>query len=189
MLIKLNFPYMVVKGDGSKIIAQAPAVDKFPSNITLTEQIGNNIVLTDNINRKYRLGMYQYSTIRNRWQFVLPYEVICGELFTISQMFVCFPNAGDNLLPIGDSGQALLTVTRNGVSISNYDRVNTGLVLNMPAVNGDIYCVLTSSPFTSSTSIPAGIPDAPLDGIPYVRNDGFWDPLQEFLNEGQFVGS
>ena len=189
MTIQLNIPYTVIKRDGTMVIAQSPTVDMLPSSETLNEQIGNNVVLIDEVSSKFREGMYQYSQLRNRWQFVLPYSVICSELFSIAQLFVCFPNGGDNLLPIGNSGQSLLTVTRNGVSISNYDRAHTGLALHTPAVAGDIYGVLSASPLTAATEIPAGIADAPLDGNPYVRADGFWDPLQEYLNEGQFTGS
>lgn len=187
MIVNLNFPYIAIKGDGSKVIFQSSATDRLPSSASLVDTVGNNVVLTD-YTGNYKLGMYQYSHLRNRWQFVFPYKIICNELFTISQLFVCFPNGGDNLLPLGDTGQALLMVTRNGVSISNYDRISSGIALQLPAVSGDIYGVVTSSPITAFTAIPAGIPDAPVDGNPYVRDDGSWEPLQEFLNEGHFVG-
>jgi hypothetical protein len=190
MIEQLNFPNTAVKADGQMIIAQSPSVDALPSSATVVDQVGhNNVVLTADLNDSYRLGMYQYTTIRNRWQMVLPYEVICSELFGISTMYVCLPNDGDNLLPIGDTGQALLTVTRNGVSISNYDRTNTGLALQLPAVRGDVYGILCASPITAATVIPAGIADAPFDSSPYVRTNGMWDTLQDHLNEGEFTGS
>jgi hypothetical protein len=190
MLQQLNFPYTAVKADGQKIIAQSPAVDALPSSASVGDKVGhNNVVLTEDSNTGYKLGMYQYVHVRNRWQLVLPYEVICSELFGIAVLYVSFPGAGDNLLPIGDTGSALLTVTRNGVSVSNYDRSNLGLVLQTPAVNGDVYGILVASPLTPTTAFPAGIPEAPVDSSPYVRMNGMWDPLQDHLNEGQFIGS
>lgn len=166
---------------------QGPTVDSLP--ISPGAQ-GENLVLTAPVGA-YAAGAYQW--VNNRWQFLIDYATICREIFTVSQAFVVLTNTGDNVLPIGDSGAAILTIYRNGVVLASsaYYNSSSGIVLNTPAGRFDVYVVLQNSPLMPTTPISGGgggISDAPVDGNPYVRKNAAWENIQNELTEGVYTG-
>jgi hypothetical protein len=184
MAITLLFPYMLVVG-GKTTPMLAPTADSLP----ITPTTNANLVLTQTVG-VFAAGAYQWTN--NKWQFVIDYQTICNELFIISQAFLVMPAAGDNLLPIGNSGDAIVSVYRNGVLLpqTSYTIVGSGISLMRPAVAYEVYLVFQNSPITPTTPLPSGggISDAPTDGTPYVRKNAAWENLQSELNEGAFTG-
>jgi hypothetical protein len=185
MAITLLFPYTLITG-GKVIPSLAPTADSLPitpttySNLVLTQQVG-----------VFAAGAYQWTN--NKWQFVVDYNTICNELFILSQALLVIPSGGDNILPIGDSGSAIVSVYRNGVLMptSSYSVTSSGISLVRPAVLYEVYLVFQNSPITPTTPIPSGggISDAPVDGNAYVRKNAAWDNIQNELNEGVFTGN
>lgn len=184
MAITLLFPYIAVLATGQKIAMQGPTVESLPS---VPDSLGENLVLTKQVG-VFGPGAYQW--INNRWQFILAYSTICAELFGVSQAYVCIPNTGDNLLPVGDSGAAIVSVYKNGaiVPTSSYTIINTGISLKTPVKANEIFVVLQDSPLSATTAINGGIPEAPVNGSSYVRKNAAWENLQNELNEGVFTG-
>jgi hypothetical protein len=184
MAVILYLPYTYVTPNGTQIPSLAPTVDSFP--ITPDER-GNNLILTVQ-KGVYAPGAYQW--VDSRWQFILPYETVCQQLFGLSANFVCVPNVGDNLLPIGNSGAANVDVYRNSVQITGFSLQPQGVALPNPASRDDVYVVVQWSPIKPTDSITGGggIPDAPTDGQAYVRKNLAWEQLQSEVNEGQFTG-
>jgi hypothetical protein len=185
MALTLQFPYMLVVG-GKIMSMLAPTADSLP----ITPTTSTNLVLTQQVG-VFSAGAYQWTN--NKWQFVIDYDTICNELFGLSQAFVVIPSGGDTILPIGNSGAAVITVYRNGVLIpsNSYTVVSSGIALSRPAVLYEVYLVFQNSPITPTTPIPgggSGIIDAPADGNPYVRKNANWENLQDELNEGAFNG-
>jgi hypothetical protein len=150
------------------------------TNLVLTQQVG-----------VFAAGAYQWTN--NKWQFVIDYNTICNEVFTFSQAFLVMPMGGDTLLPIGDSGAAIVTVYRNGVPLSSsaFEVLSTGISLSRPAAMYEVYLVFQTSSITPTTPISGGsggIPDAPSNGNAYVRKNSTWESIQNELNEGVFTG-
>ena len=115
-----------------------------------------------------------------------PFAVFCDQLFTVSSTFICFPNQGSTLLQVGPSGTANILVYRYGVQVVNYTVGETGLTLESPASANDVYLVVQTSTMTPAS---AAVPEAPVvPDEPFVRVDGTWEPLQDFLDAGAFVG-
>lgn len=186
MAITIFFPYIAILGNGQKIPMQGPTVDSLP--IT-PDSRGENLILTATVG-VWGPGAYQW--VNNRWQFILDYSLITSEIFRISQAYVVFPNAGDNLLPIGPSGQANVTVFKNGTlqPASYYTVTSQGISLVTPARLNEIFVVNQESPITAITPITgSGVPDAPSDGSAYVRKNAAWGNIQNELNEGKFTGN
>jgi hypothetical protein len=186
MAVSLLFPYIALNGS-KQLLMQAPTTDSLP---LVPDNRGQNLVLTQQVG-VFAAGGYQW--VNSRWQFVVSYAVICNDLFGVSQAFLVMPNVGDNLLPIGDSGAALVAVYRNGslLSSSSYSVVNTGIVLTRPAALYEVYLVFQRSPLTPTTPVSGGgggISDAPSDGHAYVRKNASWEIIQNELNEGNFTG-
>jgi hypothetical protein len=115
MAVTLQFPYTLVQANGTKVPQLAPSVDSLPSNPTTTL----NVVLTATVGA-FAAGAYQWVQSKNRWVFVIDYNSISNQLFTISQAYLCFPNAGDNMLPVGDTGQAWVTYPRLQVQLQRF---------------------------------------------------------------------
>jgi hypothetical protein len=187
MPVTLFIPYTILRGDGTFIPTNAPIVDSIPAmptngidNLILTSQFGSFVA-----------GAYQWVPQKNKWQYLIDYDTICSQLFGVSDAYLCFPNAGDNFLPVGSSGNALMEITRNGSPYTTYEITDTGIVLDLPAVAYDIYLVLQASPYTATSILTGGggIPDAPDDGIAYVRKLQAWEDIQDELNEGNFYGT
>lgn len=179
----LLFPYTIVQPGGELVVTSAPSVTALPlvptsQNVVLIEDVGSALA-----------GMYQYEYApTGRWLFVAPFAELCAQLFTVSDTFVCFPNAGDTLLPIGGSGAASLIVYRRGVGVTNYTVVDTGITLGVPTIAGDVFVVIQTSSITAASTV-TGVPEAPeTPTVPYVRVDGEWETLQSFLDAGTFVG-
>lgn len=186
MAITLFFPYIAILSNGQKVSLQTATAETLP--LTPDAQ-GENLVLTKQIG-VFGPGVYQW--FNNKWQFILSYENVCDELFGISQMYVAMPHPGDNLIPVGDSGSAIVSVYRNGIIVapSTYEVTTLGISLNSPTRAGEVYVVVQASPITPTTSISGGgIPDAPTDGSAYVRKNGAWENIQNELNEGSFTGN
>jgi hypothetical protein len=186
MAITLQFPYMLVVS-GMIIPKLAPTAESLPIMPTDTNE---NLVLTQQVG-VFSAGAYQW--MNNRWQFVVDYNTICNELFIISQAYVIIPSVGDNLLPIGNSGAAIVSVYRNGVLMptTSYTVIGSGISLMRAASQNEVYLVFQNSPMTPTTPIPGpggGIADAPTDGNPYVRKNAAWEDLQNELNEGTYTG-
>jgi hypothetical protein len=185
MAITLLFPYMLV--NGGRITARlAPTVESLPISPTTDD----NLILTQQVG-VFAAGAYQW--VGAKWQFVVDYKTICNEMFVLSQAFTVLPLGGDNLLPIGDSGAAIVTVYKNGVIMASsaYTVTSAGISLVKPAVLFDVYLVFQTSPITPTTPISGGgggIPDAPVNGTAYVRKNGAWEDIQNELNEGIFTG-
>jgi hypothetical protein len=185
MAITLLFPYTVIYSNGVQVSRQAPTTDRLP--ITPDAQ-GDNLVLTTQVG-VFGPGAYQWSN--NRWQFILEYATICSELFGVADAYVIIPGSGDNLLPVGNSGSAIVSVFKNGVQMptSAYTITTQGISLNVPTILYEVYVVMQVSPMNATTPITGGgIPDAPDDGNPYVRKNAAWENLQNELNEGVFTG-
>jgi hypothetical protein len=180
MAVTLFIPYIAVQPNGVLVQTSAPTVDSLTSAGT-----GTGVVLTNDVG-VYAAGGYQWIPSRNRWQFTIDYQTICGQVFGVSQGFVATPNPGDTLIPIGSSGAATVVVRRNGVIITTYTLNNLGVVLNIPASLGDVYVIIQYSPLTATTAI--GVTDAPIDGNAYVRKNAAWENLQAETNEGLFTG-
>jgi hypothetical protein len=184
MAITLLFPYTLVI-NGNTTATLAPTADSLP----ITPTTNTNLVLTQQVG-VFAAGAYQWTN--NKWQFVIDYPTICNELFVLSKAFVIMPSAGDNLLPIGNSGAAIITLYKNGVlqPQSAYSAVSSGISLVHPAAAYEVYLVFQNSPITPTTPIPSGggISDAPVDGNAYVRKNAGWDNIQNELNEGGFTG-
>ncbi len=164
----------------------APTADSLP----ITPTTDSNLVLTQTVG-VFAAGAYQWTN--NKWQFVIDYQTICNELFELSQAFVVIPAGGDNLLPIGDSGAANVTLYRNGVlqPTTAYSVVSNGISLVRPAILYEVYLVFQNSPIKPTTPVPdggGGISDAPDDGVAYVRKNEAWENIQNELNEGAFNG-
>lgn len=188
MAITLFFPYTAIFSNGQKVSLQAYTAESLPltpdpkeTTLVLTKQIGI-----------YGPGVYQW--FNNKWQFVLSYENVFNELFGITKIYIATPNSGDNLIPVGDSGQAIVSVYRNGgvLAPSAYDIVTEGISLKSPTNTGEVYVVKQASPITPTTIIPSGgsgIPDAPINGLAYVRKNGAWEDISSELNEGSFTGN
>src|SRR5579859_6198095 len=104
MAITLLFPYIAINAAGNKTPMQGPTVESLP---VVPDSLGENLILTKQVGI-FGPGAYQWSN--NRWQFILSYTIICSELYGVSQAFVAMPNAGDNLIPVGDSGAAIVSV-------------------------------------------------------------------------------
>lgn len=129
MAITLFFPYIAILANGQKVSMQAPTTESLP---VIPDSQGENLVLTKQVG-VFGPGAYQW--MGNRWQFVVSYAAICSELFGVSQGYVSTPNAGDNLIPVGDSGAALVSVYRNGtllVQNSAYTVTTQGISLTTP---------------------------------------------------------
>jgi hypothetical protein len=186
MAITLLFPYIVVYGNGVKMGKQAPTTESLPVS---PEPSIDNLILTKQVG-VFGPGAYQW--INNRWQFVLDYAIICNELFGVSQAYVVMPYAGDNLLPVGNSGAAIVSVYKNGVLMPStmYSITMAGIALNNQTASNEVYLVMQDSPIDPTMAITGGggIADAPVDGNPYVRKNGAWENLQSELNEGVFTG-
>jgi hypothetical protein len=185
MAITLLFPYTLVVG-GKTVPSLAPTAESLP----ITPTINTNLVLTQQVG-VFAAGAYQWTN--NKWQFVIDYNTICNEVFTFSQAFLVMPMGGDTLLPIGNSGAAIVTVYRNGVSLSStaYEVTSTGISLLRPAAMYEVYLVFQTSSITPTTPISGGgggIPDAPSNGTAYVRKNSAWESIQNELNEGVFTG-
>lgn len=182
MAFVLLLPYTIVHSNGSMTPTVAPTVDTLPLN-PITEQ---NVILTQPFGN-YEPGAYQWVANKQRWIFVVDYQTICSQIFGVADAFLCFPNAGDNFLPIGSSGDAQTTVCRNGVIFTGYEVNSTGIHLDEPAAQDDLYLVMQWSPLRGNSSLTGGgIPDVPLDDTPYVRKNQAWEQLQQELNEGQY---
>jgi hypothetical protein len=184
MAITLLFPYTLVI-NGTQSATLAPTADSLP----ITPTTNTNLVLTQQVG-VFAAGAYQWTN--NKWQFVIDYQTICNELFILSQAFLIMPSGGDNILPIGDSGAAIVSVYRNGVlqQKSAYTVIGSGISLVRPAAAYEVYLVFQNSPITPTTPIPSGggISDAPSDGNAYVRKNAAWGNIQNELNEGAFTG-
>lgn len=177
------FPYTVVQSNGDLVTSQAPTVDSLPLeptsslSVVLTADHGSAIA-----------GIYQWiiNGQGGQWRYMAPFAIFCDQLFSISSTFICFPTQGTSLLAVGASGTADLLVYRQGVQISNYTVGTTGLTLGTPASANDVYLVVQTSTMTPAS---AAVPEAPVvPGEPFVRVDGMWEDLQDFLIEGTFVG-
>lgn len=183
MAITLFFPYVAVLPNGQKIPMQGMTVESLPVN---PDGFGENLILTKQVG-VFGPGAYQW--VNNRWQFILSYSTICSELYGVSQVFVALPNAGDNLIPIGDSGAATVTVYKNGIKIpvqTAYSVTTQGISLVNPAKTNDVFAIIQESPIKATT--PLGVTEAPANGLAYVRKDDAWELLQNELNEGSFNG-
>lgn len=185
MAITLLFPYIAITASGQKIPMQGPTVESLP---VMPDTQGENLVLTKQVGI-FGPGAYQWSN--NRWQFILSYTTICSELYGVSRAFVAMPNAGDNLIPVGDSGAAIVSVYRNGTKLAanSYSVTSLGISLTAPTRENEVYVVIQDSPLTPTTPIAGGgIPDAPVNDTAYVRKNAAWENLQNELNEGVFTG-
>jgi hypothetical protein len=186
MAITLLFPYTMTYG-GQQTARLAPTTDSLP---VTPDTNGDNLVLTQQVG-VFSAGAYQWTN--NKWQFVIDYKTICNELFAFSKAFVILPSGGDNLLPIGNSGAAIVSLYKNGVlqPPSYYSVTSSGISLVRPAMLYEVYLVFQTSPIQPTTPIPSGggISDAPDDGNAYVRKDAAWENIQSELNEGVFTGS
>ncbi len=181
MTVNLFLPYTLVQANGTQTATTSPTVDAIPTSPTTTP----NVVLTTTVGT-YVPGAYQYVAAKSRWQFLIDYQTICNQLFGVSNAFLCTPNAGDNLLPIGTVGIATVHITRNGVALTQYTVGPTGIVLTTPAAASDMYLVLLSSPLNAMTAF---VVDAPIDGNAYARNSGGWELVANETNEGSYVGN
>jgi hypothetical protein len=186
--VQLFIPYSMVLGNGTQIATSAPLVDSLPT----TPSSNMNLILTGVVGT-FAAGAYQWVPTKSRWQFIVDYQTICSQLFGVSNAFLCFPNAGDNFLPVGPYGQAQVAVYRNGglQPTSAYTLGTDGVHLVSPALAADLYLVIMVNPMRGNTPISGGgggISDAPNDGNPYVRNSLAWEQLQNELNEGQYSG-
>lgn len=181
MAVNLFIPYVAVAANGNKTITSAPTVDALPTSPLSVP----NVVLTVTVGA-FIPGAYQWVISKNRWQFIVDYQTICSQLFGISTAYVCTPNAGDNLLPVGDAGAAVLKVTRNGAVYTDYTKLSMGLALGLPATASDIYLVIMQSAINATTSL---IADAPGNGNAYVRKNLTWSNVLDETNEGFYVGS
>lgn len=187
MTVQLFIPYTQVLGNGAMTATSAPTVDSIPS----TPAANQNLILTGPVGT-FAAGAYQWVTARGRWQFLVDYQTICSQLFGVSEGYLCFPNTGDNLLPIGGIGQAICNVYRNGARITTYTTSSLGVTLSTPAAANDLYLIILISPLTAVTPISVGsggISDAPNDGNAYVRKSLAWENIQSELNEGIFTGT
>ncbi len=188
MAVQLFIPYSMVLGDGSIVATSAPLVGSLPANPVTTP----NLILTSDVGQ-FASGAYQWISQKSRWQFVVDYQTICSQIFGVSNAFLCFPNEGDNFLPVGASGEAQVAVFRNGglLPTTAYEIGTTGIHLLTPAIEYDLDLVIMVNPIRGNTPISGGgggIPDAPNDGTPYVRNSLEWEELQDELNEGLYTG-
>ncbi|QBX06687.1 hypothetical protein H1O16_gp274 [Burkholderia phage BcepSaruman] len=183
MSVALFFPYSIVRSNGGITNAFAPLVDTLPA---YPDTRGLNLILTQSVG-VFSPGAYQWSDTKSRWQFILDYQLICQQLFALSDAFLYVANPGDNLIPIGNSGAALLSVYKNGYKTTAFSSTAAGISLNQPATNGDMYLVSRVSPITPTSAI-SGIGDAPVDSKVYVRSNAAWQDIQSSLNEGAFVG-
>jgi hypothetical protein len=186
--LTIYFPYTAVTGSGQQTDLVAPLAASLP--IAPENNVGN-LILTQQVG-VFGPGAYQWVQSKGRWQFILPYTLICQQLFGVSQNYVVMPNAGDNLLQIGSSGAAIVSVYRNSYLLPEdaYSVVPQGITLVTSALNGDVFVVIQISPLLPTTDISSGggIPEAPDDGTAYVRKNEGWEDIQNELNEGNYTG-
>jgi hypothetical protein len=171
---------MLVLGNGSITSQSAPTVQEIPA---FPDPSGpNNVVLTQQFGASFAPGVYQWSAVKQRWVFLYGYEQLCTSFFSIADAYVCLPNAGATLLPIGSSGEAAVAVTRNGISFTAYTLSASGVELGIPAQAGDVFFVARHSLLKPETLIvPGGISEAPSDGSAYVREDAAWVTLSSVI--------
>jgi hypothetical protein len=178
--IVLYLPYTLILGNGTSSQQIAPTVMELslsntaptgPSNVVLTQQFG-----------AFAPGVYQWSPFKQKWIFMFDYAALCAALFSIASAYICLPNVGATVIPIGASGDAIVKVTRNGAPETNFTLNGTGVVLSAPASVGDVFFIAQQSPLKPSTLIiPGGIPEAPSNGLAYVRENAGWSTLSSAL--------
>lgn len=178
MAFLLYLPYTLIAADGTTTARSAPTVDELPLYPALN---ADNVILTSSVGN-YPAGAYQWNPIRGRWQYIFDYPTICSAFFAIASAYIILPATGATLLPIGDSGNATVVVTRNGSAFTNFTLNSSGIVLGIPATLGDIYFVAQESPLKPATLItPGGITDAPNNNLAYVRKNSAWALLTSQL--------
>jgi hypothetical protein len=158
MSVSLYVPFTAVLADGSTVARIAPTVDEIPLSPVVSYNSGGQLVTNDTVvlaetGGRSPAGAYQWGPGSGRWQFMLDYQSICSQLFGVSDAYLCFPNAGDTLMPVGDPGAASVLVSRNGVKTTAFTTSSQGIVLDTPVELYEMVMVVLQSPITATTPV------------------------------------